>query len=193
MGGGRGPLRTASPAAPGAIPDHHQRQAHSSPLETLRWLCNVDKHRSVHVVGRTAVDLTPIQVQAATPLEVVEQWQHEGPVDDDTIVARLTIKRPAQRQPVDLYPIFTHLATLQTSDNPVEHRSVASLLPAMSEAVLQVVTYTTSLLDQPMPAMDDLELGEEHESFAVGNGSNTVMVHRIDGSIQRMSADRPVT
>lgn len=44
----------------------------------LRWLCNVDKHRFVHVVGRTVFDPAPVLVEAAVPLEVVEERRHEG-------------------------------------------------------------------------------------------------------------------
>jgi hypothetical protein len=42
------------------------------PLESLRWLSNIDKHRAVHVVGRVAFDTGPIIVDG-DQYEVVEE------------------------------------------------------------------------------------------------------------------------
>jgi hypothetical protein len=132
-------------------PFHAGAQAHTAPIEVLRWLCNVDKHRFVHVVGRTYVDLAPVLVEAAVPPEVVEQWRQEGAAGDGTVVARLNIRRPTRRHAGRSAPTFAHLPTLQISDNPVDHRSLASAMDAMRDAVLQVHVVTTDLLGLAMP------------------------------------------
>jgi hypothetical protein len=125
-----------------------------------------------HVVGRTHVDLVPVFVEAAVPLEVVEQWRHEGAAADDTVVARLNIRRPPEGTPVDLRPIFAHLPTVQISDNPVDHRSLASAMDAMRDAVLQILVVAAELLGLAVPDPESLELGETHEAIAPEYGGH---------------------
>jgi len=171
-------------------PFHAGAQAHTAPLEVLRWLSNVDKHRFVHVVGRTLVDLAPVLVGAAVPLEVVEQWRHEGAAADGTVVARLSIRRPPDGVPVDLRPTFAHLPTVQINDNPVEHRSLASAMDAMRDAVLQVLAFTTDLLGLAMPDPESLELGETHEAIAPEYGGHVALLRDGDGALRPIPLDR---
>jgi hypothetical protein len=77
-------------------PFHGEDRAHTSPLEILRWLSNRDKHRQVHVIGRTAVDMGPIELRSETPLTVVKNWRREGEVQDESVVGRLKFRRPVR-------------------------------------------------------------------------------------------------
>jgi hypothetical protein len=165
--------RSARPRVRGRRP--RRREA---PLEILRWLCNVDKHRSVHVVGRTAFDLAPVIVESTSPLDVVDEWRHEGQVDDNTVVARLKLTRPLGNAPVDLHPTFAHLPTLQISDSPAEYRSLGSVMESLRDAVLRVLSYTTVLMGLPIPDMDGLEPGEEHDAVAAEYGGNVAVLPR---------------
>jgi hypothetical protein len=70
-----------------------------------------------------SVDFGPIELYWPTPLEVVEQWHHEGQVTDGTVLARLVVKRPPDRQALDLHPTFAHTPTLQISDTPAAQTS----------------------------------------------------------------------
>ena len=94
-------------------PFHSGDRAHTAPLAVLQWLSNVDKHRFVHIVGRTAVDFGPVILRAEPAIEIVEEWRHEGPVDEGTVVARLKLKRPADGTSLDVVPTFAHIPTLQ--------------------------------------------------------------------------------
>ncbi len=47
-------------------PYHGGQLAHAVPLEVLRWLSNVDKHRFLHEVGCIAIDLGPTLVATYT-------------------------------------------------------------------------------------------------------------------------------
>jgi hypothetical protein len=174
-------------------PLHGGAEAHTAPLEILRWMSNVDKHRAVHVMGMTSVDFGPIELDSPTPLEVVEQWQHHGQVTDGIVLARLAVKRPASRQTVDAHPTFAHTPTLQISDAPIEYRSLSSLMAAMNKAVLEVLTYITAAAGQSLPDMDSLELGDHHEALAPDNGGNIARLHRLDGTVLRVSLDRDPT
>lgn len=165
-------------------PFHAGAQAHTTPLEVLRWLCNVDKHRTVHVVGRTAFDIAPVLVEASVPLTVVEEWRHEGAVQDGAVVARLKMKRPAEGVPVDLRPTFAHLPSLQISDTPPEHRSLATVMDGMREDVLWVLTAVTAAMGEPTPAGETLDLGDEHETFAAEYGGHLALLRHDDGTIQ---------
>lgn len=171
-------------------PFHGGAEAHTAPLEILRWMSNVDKHRTVHVTGMTSVDFGPIELDSSTPLEIVEQWHHEGQVTDGTVLARLVLKRPTGRQVVDVRPIFAHRATLQISDSPIEYRSLASLMPALNQAVLEAINYITTVTGQPTPDPDSLEVGDHHEAVAPDNGGNVARVHQLDGTVLRFSLDR---
>lgn len=149
-------------------PFHGGDQAYTSPLEVLRWLSNIDKHRFVHMVGRTVYDFGSVLVRSSAPLEVVEEWRCEGQVDDNAVVARLKLRRPRDSGPIDLVPTFAHTPSIQISEAPVEFRSLASAMDAMHDAVLAVLVDLTGRLGEPYPDGDDLNLGVEHE--AVGPG-----------------------
>jgi hypothetical protein len=63
---------------------------HTDPLAVLHHLSNVDKHRLVHGIDRTVIDPGPAEVDSAQPLEVVEDWRHEGLVAPGQVVRRPT-------------------------------------------------------------------------------------------------------
>jgi hypothetical protein len=172
-------------------PFHGAARAHTAPLEILRWLCNVDKHRSVHVGGRPAFDLAPVIVESVVPLEIVEERRHEGPVEDNTVVARLKLKRPVGSTPVELRPTFAYLPTLQISDHPVEYRSLGSIMEVLRDEVLRVVTCTTVLIGEPLPEADGLELGEEHETVAAACGGNIGVMRGDDGTVRAVPLEPP--
>jgi hypothetical protein len=144
-------------------PFHGGTQAHTVPLEILRWLSNVDKHRAVHIVGRTHVDLGPIQVASSSPLEVVEEWRLEGPAEDGAVVARLKLKRPTDSQPIDIAPTFAHEATLQICDTPQpDYRTLASVMEITKEHVFNVLAAFSTALDVAPPDGLDLGTGDRH-------------------------------
>lgn len=132
----------------------------------MRWLSNVDKHRKVHVVGRTVFDTGPTLIKASTPIEVVDESRHEGAAEDGTVVARLKFKRPEAGEPIDLAPTFAHIASIQISEGPREYRSLASAVQVTREDVLKVLSLFTDRLGVDFPDHDGLELGEEHEAYA---------------------------
>jgi hypothetical protein len=144
-------------------PFHGGALAHTHPLEILRWLSNVDKHRAIHIVNRTAVDMGPIGVGSPTPIEILEDWRLTGTAEHGTVLARLKVRRPPQTQPLDVMPTFAHMASIQISDNPVEIRSLSSAIDDMHTYVLEVLAAITSELGIPFPDVDDLELGAEND------------------------------
>lgn len=151
-------------------PFHEGVQAHTSPLEVLRWLSNVDKHRAVHIVGRTVFDMGPTIVRSPTPLEVVDDWRLEGEAADGAVVARLKIRRPPASQEIDLMPTFAHIASIQISEEPVDFRSLPSAMDVMREHVLYTLVALTDRLGRAYPDTGDFELGEEHEAYATEFG-----------------------
>lgn len=174
-------------------PFHGGAAAHTSPLEILRWLSNLDKHRTVHVVGRTAFDLAPVIVKAATPIEIVDEWRLEGQVKDNAAVVRLKFKRPLGNHPLDLVPTFAHIASIRISEQPEEFRSLGGVMSAMGEQVLAVLVGLTNQLNIPFPDPDGFELGEAHEAFAAEFGGNLGIFREHDGTVHRvnLSGDLP--
>jgi hypothetical protein len=128
-----------------------------------------------------------------TPLEVVGEWRHEGPIDDGAVLARLKLRRPTNSAPLDLVPTFAHLPTLQISDDPVEFRSLASGMDVLRGDVLKVITSSASILGLPPPDPSSLELGKEHEAFATEHGGIVATFQEHDGTIRRFSlpSDEP--
>lgn len=148
-------------------PFHGGDLAHTAPLEVLRWLSNVDKHRAVHIVGRTSVDMGPTIVSSSTPLDVLEDWRLDGIAEDGAIVARLTLKRPRVGQPIDLQPTFAHIESVQICDEPEpEFRSLSSAMQVMSDRVLYVLVALSDRLGISTPDPHGLYLGEEHDEAA---------------------------
>lgn len=172
-------------------PFHGGRLAHTVPLEVLRWLSNVDKHRFLHEVGCTAIDFGPTLVDSPVPMQVVEDWRHEGPAENGQVLVRLKVRRPHASTTIDVLPTFAHLLTVQISDNPVAYRTLSSAMDATRDAVLGVLVATTHLLGEPMPDADSLELGAEHEDHAADFGGNLATIRTADGTIHRMPLPRP--
>lgn len=165
-------------------------EAYTSPLEILRWLSNLDKHRAVHVVGRTAWDLGEVLVQSDPPLKVIEQWRLDGPAEDGAVVGRLKLKRPRESQELLLMPTLAYEASVQISDDPVAYRGLGSAMEAMREMVMSILFGFADRLGAPFdPA--DLQLGEEHDAHASDHGGDFVMVTGEDGSIVRVPLRLP--
>jgi hypothetical protein len=162
-------------------PFHGGDQAYTSPLAILAWLNNLDKHRAVHVIGRTSINLGPTVVDSTHPLEIVENWRTEGPVEDGAVVARLKLRRPAAQQYVDLRPMPAFVLSLPIRDNPTEYRSIASLVPKMNEKVLEALVYVSKVAGMAMPDVDNLALGAEHEDVAAEYRGGVVFVSSVDG------------
>jgi hypothetical protein len=111
-------------------PLHGEKVAHTAPLEILRWMSNVDKHRYLHIVGRAQVDLgAPLVESPMGELEVVEQEMLEGQAIDGATVGRVVFRRPATSGPVDVRPTFAHTPSVQICDHPrlSTGRCIASL------------------------------------------------------------------
>jgi len=174
-------------------PLHGGEVVHTSPLEILRYLNNRDKHRTLQLLSLNFVNLFPIEVHGETPVDVVEQWQKEGPVQDGDVVARLKFRRPVGDRPaVDVAPVMAHRASLQISDNPVEYRDLASLMDGIREEVLLILAGFGSLLGDDVPT--DLYLGDEHDAVAPGGGGDQIWVPEPDGSRARWTGyERGIT
>lgn len=173
-------------------PFHGGAVAHTAPIEILRYLNNRDKHRMLQLVGFDFVNLTPIQVEGEAPIEIVDQWQKEGPTKDGDVVARLKLLRPAgDGVVIDITPTMAHRTSLQISDDPVEYHDLASLMDVISEHVLRILTVFTALLDDTFPT--DLYFGEEHDLVVPDGGGNQVWVTGPDGSrVKWTEFDRPI-
>ena len=163
-------------------PLHGEERAHTHPLAILQWLSNMDKHRFVHIVGLVSIDLGPTIVEATPPVEIVENWRLEGPAEDGAVVARLKFKRSPGNRQVDLKPTFGKLMALQICDDPLEIRSVSSLMPAMQSHVLTSLAAVAGQLGVSAPDLESLELGEEHKEFAAEFGGDRVNIHPLTGT-----------
>lgn len=163
--------------------------AHTDPLEILRWLSNVDKHRSVHVVGSTFVDLGPALMGSVVPLEVIEHWAKDGQVEDGDVVARLKVRRPRSGQEVDLVPTFAHMATVQISEKPVEVRSLHSAINVMNERVLHALAAITDQLGLDLPDTKTLEMGSGHDAVRPDTGGDLLVLTTTEGEreVHRLS------
>jgi hypothetical protein len=148
-------------------PFHGGNLAHTAPLEVLRWLSNLDKHRAVHVVGRINVDMGPVFISASQRLDVIEDWRLNGIAEDGTVVARLKLKRSAGDQSISLQPTFAHIESVQICDEPEpEFRSLGSAMEVMRDGVLSVLTELSDALGVTTPSPHSLYLGEEHDEVA---------------------------
>ncbi len=165
-------------------PFHGEDIAHTSPLEILRALSNVDKHRKVHVIGRTAVDMAPVHMQSETPIDIVHEWRHEGEVQDGTVMGRLKFRRPELPQRLDVLRTFAHEASIQISDDPVEFRPLASLMEVIRGDVMDIVATMSGLLNAPFP--EELELGDVHDTYALERSGNLLFFTSHEGVRQQL-------
>ncbi|WP_194838573.1 hypothetical protein [Nocardia sp. XZ_19_369] len=158
-----------------------------APLESLRWLSNVDKHRAVHVVGRMAFDAGPIILDPDGKYEILEQERVTGEVADTSVVARLKMKRPNKPGSLNVYPTFQYSPSLQVSEDPAEFVPLHVAMDAMSEAVLHVLVASTSLLGEQLPGADTLEVGMGHEAVAAEYAGVVARFHRLDGTVDHVA------
>jgi hypothetical protein len=169
-----------------AIQPFHGSRPHAVPLESLRWLSNVDKHRAVHVVGRVAFDTGPIIVDGAQ-YEVVEEQRFAGELADNDVVARLKFKRPVQGGELSLIPTFAFSPSLQVSDDPVELFPLDVVMEALTEDITAVLAQATVILGAEPPDPDSLELGDEHNTVAADYGGVVVTFTAHDGTAHRVT------
>lgn len=144
-------------------------QPENAPLEWLRWLSNMDKHRTVHILGRMEFDAGPIIVTGDNRYEIVDEWHITGPVQDGDVVARLKIRRPAGNQEIILTPTFTYSPALQVGDEPGRPIPLHVVMRAIQEYVFAVVSNATDILGEPFPDPDSMEIGLEHAAVAPEN------------------------
>jgi hypothetical protein len=168
----------------GAQPYHGGERAHTSPLEILRWLANRDKHRQVHLIGRTAVDIGPFHFESEVPIEVVHEWRHEGEVHDGSVMGRLKFRPPVGVRYIDFTPSFAFEPSIQISNEPVEFRPLASVMDVVREHVLGILAGFTHLLEVPFP--EGLELGDAHDAVAADRGGHVVFFTDLAGVRHRM-------
>ncbi|PXY35263.1 hypothetical protein BAY59_04755 [Prauserella coralliicola] len=175
-------------------PFHGGAEAHTSPLEVLRVLSNVDKHRFVHVLRRAYIDLAPVDIRSEVPLEVVEEWHHEGLAEDNDVILRLKLKRPVNTGPVDLTPVFSYIPTIQISEDPVEYRTLDSAVEAMLTEVLEVISAINATMGLPFPDPHSFELGLEHTEVATEYAGSVLTFRGLDGAVQRfnLSTGEPI-
>jgi hypothetical protein len=161
-------------------PFHGGPAAHTAPLEVLRWLSNVDKHRAVHIVGRVAVDMGPAIIRSAVPLDVVDEWRLDGPATDGAVIARLIVRRPASSEEIEIVPSFGHLSTIQIADGPEpELRSLASAMDVTQQRTFEVLVGISESIGARPPT--DLHLGEEHDSIHPEHGGDVLHFTDFDG------------
>ncbi|WP_084134377.1 hypothetical protein [Actinopolyspora erythraea] len=160
----------------------HETDATTAPLEVLRWLSNVDKHRAVHVVGSTFFDVGLPLVLSDPPLDIVDEYRYEGQATDGTVVARVTAKRPQSPQTIEVRPTFAHGPTLQIRDNPVDFRRLGEVMDVLRDSVLAIIGHVTIMLGAPTPERDELNLGEEHDAYAPELGGVVLGVTDHDGT-----------
>ncbi|WP_439381598.1 hypothetical protein [Amycolatopsis lexingtonensis] len=99
----------------------------------------------------------------------------------------LKFERPQGNVPIDMVPTFAFSLSIQISDDPVEYRTLASAMEVMTDGVLKVLTYCTNSLGLPMPDIDSLELGEEHELVAADLAGDVYTFRDFDGTIHRFT------
>lgn len=168
-------------------PLHGQDKAHTAPLEIVRWMSNLDKHRFPHVVARTHVNAgPPVVLRSGQPLEILRFIPTAGPIEPGGVVATARLARPTASGGVDLVPTFAHYAAVQTSDEPVEYRALYTLMPNMTDLVLQVLVGITEATGADCPDGSDLELGAEHDAFAAKYGGDVWTWHGLDGTTRRL-------
>ena len=99
-------------------PLHGGDRSHLAPLEILRWLSNVDKHRHLHIVGSMQIDLGGSIVCGDGPLDVIEQEIAEGESVDGEVVGRVVLRRPVTGLAIDLRPTFAYTPSIRICDSP---------------------------------------------------------------------------
>lgn len=142
------------------------------------------------MVGRNTIDLNLTKIKSPAPLEVVEEWRHEGDVEGDgTVVMRLKLKRAAsnERFIADVTPTFAYFASLQISDAPVEFRALHGVMEVMTNAVLEVLTAATLLLGLSVPDSTNLELGTEHDEISPEYGGDIFAFREHDGTVHQFN------
>jgi hypothetical protein len=172
-------------------PLHGGDLAHTDPLAVLHFLSNVDKHRFMHGVDRTAIDPGPAEVESAQPLEVVEDWRHEGLVEPGLVLRRLKLRRRPGVRLVGVKAVFSHAPTVQISDDPVAHRTLASTMDVLRDRVRDVLLGITAVASLPAPDPDSLELGAHHETVTPEFGGTVAVLRRPDGTVHREQITLP--
>jgi hypothetical protein len=166
-------------------PHYGDDRAHTAPLEILRFLSNHDKHRTVQIVGRNSLQLVPIDVRSDVPIDIVEQWQREGPTGDGDVVARLKFRRSVGDRTVDVTPTMAHEISVQISDEPVEYRPLGELMDVIRDRVLKVLIAFDTILGEEPP--EGLELGDHFDAINPQGGGDHIAYTDADGKSQRWS------
>ncbi|ABS04339.1 hypothetical protein [Kineococcus radiotolerans] len=131
--------------------------ATAHPLERLRWLSDVDRHRLAPVVEMMSTPLGPADVTAEPPVQVLSQWRTAGPVRDGDVLLQLVLRRPDDSTEVVLRPTFAVVPSLQVHDEPEEFTPLATALEAPKDWVLSVLGRFSSIMGLPHPDPASLE------------------------------------
>lgn len=102
-------------------PYHDGAKAHENPHWLLCELSNVDKHRTIHVVGHYAPQIEVI-LNPDLPGSLVEP-REPGPVESGVVLARVCMPRP-ERERIEVETrirVTRGLAILATAETPLLH------------------------------------------------------------------------
>jgi hypothetical protein len=169
-----------------AIQPFHGSRPHAVPLESLRWLSNVDKHRAVHVVGRVAFDTGPIIVDGAQ-YEVVEEQRFAGELADKRCGGAPEVQTSSAGWELSLIPHVRVLAFPPGQRRPVELFPLDVVMEALTEDITAVLAQATVILGAEPPDPDSLELGDEHNTVAADYGGVVVTFTAHDGTAHRVT------
>jgi hypothetical protein len=159
-------------------PYHDSSRAHIDPLEVLRFLSNVDKHRAVHIVENVQVSLGPVLLHCDPPIEVVHEWVREGPANDGDVLARIKFRRPTTTGSIDMLPVFTHATVLQVCDEPREHLRLHIAMEVTKDRTFGVLAAISEALGADPP--DDLEMGDHFALIHPEAGGHDLLVRHTD-------------
>ncbi|WP_063126127.1 hypothetical protein [Nocardia fusca] len=168
-----------------AVQPFHADQPDRVPLDSLRWLSNVDKHRAVHIVGRTAFDAGPIITDSE--YEIIDDERIAGEVSDGSVVARLRFRRPANSTDFAVHPTFEYSPSLQVNDSPEKFVPLDVVMDAINEDVLGILAGATRILGEEFPDPESLNVGMDQEAIAAEFGGAVVRFRSDDGTIHRFA------
>ncbi len=167
-----------------AQPFHWDADASAHPLERLRWLSNMDKHRFLHVINMVQLPLGSTVVEAEPEMPVLSEWRQEGPVEAGDVLLRLVLRRPDEATEVVLRPMFAAAPSLQVHDSPDHFVHLAAAMDPPKDWVLNILAGFTSIMQLPYPDSAGLELGLAHAEALPQFGQGVLRVSGEDGSRQ---------
>jgi len=154
------------------------------PLERLRWLSNMDKHRFLHLVTTISLPLGTTVVEAEPPMPILSEWHKEGPLRDGDILLRLVLRRPDDATEIVLRPVFAAVPSLQVHDKLDEFVSLVAAIEQPKDWVLSLLAEFTTIMGIPYPDSAGLELGLADADVLPEFGQGVLRVSGEDGDHQ---------